>query len=112
MPTIKTLKLTEAKFTKMVIDLAKLHHWRVAHFRPARTNKGWRTAMSGDVGFPDLVLAKAGRVVFAELKVGKNWPTAEQAVWLEALEGSQNLSCIWYPEDWDDIVRILSMSKP
>jgi hypothetical protein len=30
-----------------VIELAKLRGWRTAHFRPARTAHGWRTAVLG-----------------------------------------------------------------
>jgi len=35
--------LSEADFESRVVDFARLLGWRVAHFRPARTAKGWRT---------------------------------------------------------------------
>jgi hypothetical protein len=48
--------ITEAAFLRQVLDLAKLRGWRTAHFRPAQTSRGWRTAVQGDgAGFPDLV---------------------------------------------------------
>ncbi|MCI0542945.1 MAG: hypothetical protein L0Z49_00695 [Actinobacteria bacterium] len=60
---------------------AMVRGWRVCHFRPATTRDGWRTAVQGHPGFPDLVLARRGRVVFAELKAALS---AEQLEWLDA----------------------------
>jgi len=53
--------------------------------------------MQGDVGFPDLVLARAGKVIFAELKseTGKLSPT--QREWANALGTLR----IWRPRDID-----------
>jgi hypothetical protein len=48
--------------------------WSYVHFRPAQTEKGWRTPVSGPLGkgWPDLFLARARgkdrRIIFAELK--------------------------------------------
>jgi len=90
--------LLEKDFTDNVVQLARTMGWKIAHFRPAQTKHGWRTAMQGDKGFPDLVLAKAGRVIFAELKSGKGKLAAEQNEWLIELSG-------WHrkvpPEAWD-----------
>jgi hypothetical protein len=86
--------MTEAQFTETVIELAKLRGWRVAHFRPARTSRGWRTPMMGDVGFPDLVLARKGEVIFAELKVGNNKMSAAQVAWADQIMSVR----LWRPE--------------
>ena len=78
--------MKESDFQKQVIDLAHVFGWKIAHFRPAMTEKGWRTAVSGDgKGFPDCVLVKPPRVIFAELKtdIGKISPA--QAEWLNLL---------------------------
>jgi hypothetical protein len=93
--------MTEAEFTSAVIDLAKYRGWLVCHFRPARTVKGWRTPIEGDKGFPDLVLARQGRVIFAELKVGKGALRPEQAAWAEALG---NEVYLWKPADLRDTI--------
>lgn len=98
-------KLSEAAFQKQVIDLAHLHRWRVAHFRPARTTvagrETWRTAVSADgAGFPDLVLARNGVVLFRELKSDKGKASEDQLAWLLAVGGE-----IWRPSDWDRIAR-------
>src|SRR4030095_7136207 len=88
-PTAPTpIGATEAHWYGTVIDAARIAGWRVAHFRPARTAKGWRTAVQGDgKGFPDSVLvhAGAGRVWFVELKLDGAKPTLEQQQWGESL---------------------------
>ena len=113
---IKSLKLTEAEFTRQVIELAKHRGWLVMHQRPARTDKGWRTAISGHAGFPDLVMVRGGRLIFAELKVGKNKLSAAQERWLAELRnaatcsirGTNNVMAVeWRPEDWKDIEYFL-----
>ncbi len=77
---------SEAEFQQAVINLAKLHGWRVMHTRPALTRAGrWATPLQGHPGFVDLVLAKEGRVWFLELKSAKGKATPEQQEWLSAL---------------------------
>jgi len=97
--------LSEAAWTGRVIDIAQLHGWRVAHFRPAQTAKGWRTPMQGHVGFPDLVLARDGDVLLAELKVGRNKLRSEQQLWADAIGDQFRL---WRPEDSDAVLKELS----
>lgn len=86
-------RMTEDDLLEAIVDLAKTLHWQAYHALPARTGRGYRTAMVGDVGFPDLVLAKRGHLVFAELKghdargtLGK--PTPAQLRWLAELSGT------------------------
>lgn len=101
--------VSEAEFTTQVIAFAKLHNWRVAHFRPAMRKDGtWRTAVSGDgVGFPDLVLIRGEVLLIAELKVKKNKPSPEQAKWLEAFRGAGIPATTWTPEMWPTIEAAL-----
>jgi hypothetical protein len=106
--------ISERAFQDNVIALAKLFGWRVAHFRPAQTKHGWRTPMQGDKGFPDLVLAKGGRVVFAELKSDKGKLSADQKDWIAALDAPPGWDSemshevhVWYPDDLDAIGKIL-----
>ncbi len=101
-------KYTEAAFARDVLTLAKRLGWRTAHFRPARTANGWRTAVQGDgAGFPDLVLLKGERVLVAELKVGRGKLTPEQAVWIAAFEAAGVPAYCWRPADWKDIESVL-----
>ena len=95
--------ITEDEFTSQVIQYAMLHGWRVAHFRPARTARGWRTAVQGDgAGFPDLVLARHGLVLFAELKAEKGKLSPEQEQWQRTVNGM-----VWRPSQWPEIERML-----
>lgn len=93
-------RMTEAEFQQKVIDYAHWNHWLVAHFRPAQTGKGWRTPMQGDPGFLDLVLARRGVVIFAELKREGKDPTPAQVRWISAIGAKAR---VWRPSDWPTI---------
>ena len=80
-----------------------------AHFRSAMTRRGRHvTAGQGDfVGFPDLVLMKPGRLIFAELKSAKGKTTSSQEKWLKMARDAGAEAYCWRPSDIDDIERIL-----
>jgi len=111
---LATSKLTEAQFQRQVVELAKLCGWSVAHFRPARTEKGWRTPVTADgAGFPDLVLARPPELVFAELKSERGKPSPAQVRWLEALcevaaENEWVRCYVWRPSDFEDVRAVLA----
>jgi hypothetical protein len=98
--------MNEDQFMTAVIELAHYRQWMVTHFRPAATGRGWRTPVQGDPGFPDLVLARRGVVIFAELKVGKGRITKGQAAWLGEV-GNAVPFYVWRPNDMDEIARVL-----
>jgi len=100
--------VSEAAFLTQVIDLAQALHWRAHHVRPAWSKKGWRTPIQGDPGFPDLVLVRPPRVIFAELKSERGRLSDEQEIWIDWLEKCHlGEIYIWKPSDWDDIVSKL-----
>lgn len=102
-----TIPLSERDFQRQIIEYAQLKGWRVAHFRPALTEKGWRTAVSADgAGFPDLVLVR-DRVIFAEVKAKSGKATVEQTVWGEALLVAGSEYYLWRPSQWPDIQSTL-----
>lgn len=105
--------MSEAEFLKQVIAYAKLYGWRVAHFRPAKTQAGnWVTAVQGDgKGFPDLLLLRDREQVAAELKVGRNKTTQEQYDWLAAFTLAGVNAYVWYPKDWPEIERVLGAAR-
>ena len=106
--------MSENDLLSYVVDLARLLGWRVAHFRPARTAKGWRTAMTGDPGFPDLVLVEPSDrfladTIWVELKAERGMLTADQKLWRDALQKSGQHWYLWRPSDWmsGEVERIL-----
>jgi hypothetical protein len=99
--------MTESEFMGAVIDLARFRRWRVHHQRPARTATGWRTAIIGDQGFPDLILARAGRLVAAELKAERGRLGPGQALWLDLLAAGGLEVHVWRPGDMDAIAAVL-----
>ncbi len=97
----------EETFQKAVIDVAHECGWHAAHFRKSRTKHGWSTAVQADgKGFPDLVLVRE-RVIWPELKVGKNKLSKDQENWRDwLLAAGQEWYC-WYPRDWETIKKTL-----
>jgi hypothetical protein len=67
-------------------------------------------ARRSDPGYPDVTLAKPGRLIFAELKSATGKLTQEQTIWLDMLR--QTLPTLevycWRPADRDTIGRILA----
>jgi len=101
-------ELSEEDLQTRILQAATLYGWRAAHFRPARTAKGWRTPMSGDPGFPDLVLARGGVLIVPELKSRRGRTTPDQDLWLEALGDHARL---WRPQDWPAIQSELRRTR-
>lgn len=108
-------KISEAEFTKAVIEAAQHRGWLVAHFRKVRVQRAngrtyWTTPVQGDgAGFPDLILAKPPRLIAAELKVGYNKADERQLKWLAAFQQTDGkvLGVVWRPKDWDQILTEL-----
>lgn len=95
---VKTLKLTERAFQAQVVQYAKLHGWLVFHDFDSRRS---------EPGLPDLLMVRGSRLVFAELKVGKNKLSAAQEKWVAALSVTANAVYVWRPEDWQSIELVL-----
>lgn len=98
-------RLSEADFQQRVIDYAQLKGWRVVHHRPARQGMRWVTAVTGDAGAPDLVLARAGRVLLVELKSATGRFRPGQAEWIAAAGAHGR---VWRPADWPMIMEELA----
>lgn len=91
---------SEKQFMAQVLQLARLCGWRAFHDFDSR-----RSAP----GLPDLLLVRRGVLLFRELKVGSNQPTAEQRAWLDDLGAVREVSAgLWYPTDWDAIQKTLT----
>lgn len=79
-------KLKERDFASQVEDLFERFGWHWVHSRPALTDKGWRTALSGRKGFPDYFAVRPPRIVISELKSETGEIAPEQQEWLDILE--------------------------
>lgn len=110
--------MNEDGWQSAVLDAAQYRGWLVYH---TRNSKG------SHKGFPDLVLLRPPRIIFAELKDEKRELQPEQIEWMAALsvvalaareqaeailtEGLPVLPLveahIWRPRDWDKVVAIL-----
>jgi hypothetical protein len=98
---------SEEDFLNEVMDYARSNEWACAHFRAARTEHGWRTAVSGDgKGFVDLVMVRE-RVVWAELKTAKGRLSPEQRAWSDRLKAARCEVYLWRPASWGEIRRVL-----
>lgn len=92
--------MLEDELQTMVIETAERYGWRVHHGRPAQNRNGkWLTPIQGHAGFPDLALARDGRVLLVELKSDVGKPSADQVLWLEAAGDNGRL---WAPKQWHD----------
>jgi len=100
--------VTEAAFQAQVVELARLFGWKLHHTRPAMVAGRWMTPLTGDAGFPDLVLAHQDHgVVFAELKADRGRLSPGQRDWRTELELAGAEVYVWRPQDLDFIVRRL-----
>ena len=95
--------LTEAQFQESVIQIAtEIYGWEVFHDGDSRRS---------NAGFPDLVLVKDGRLIFAELKREKeSYPSKDQRKWLAKLRDVGNstdnvLVVLWRPSsNWQEVL--------
>lgn len=93
------LTTSEANLQAVVIDLARYRQWTFLHLLAARQEgEEFRVHAKGDPGFPDLVLARDGVVLFRELKRQHAHLRPGQELWARAL-GSN--FAIWRPSDWN-----------
>lgn len=103
--------MTERQLQDAIVELARLLGWLVYHTHDSRHSAA---------GFPDLVLVRGVRIVFAELKSANGELAPAQIAWLEAFErvgdfidlghfskvdfptcGAPSVeSLVWRPDDW------------
>lgn len=100
--------LAEIDFRRQIVGpkgLATMLGWVHVGFRPAKTEFGWRTPVTGELGagWPDLVLVSVDRkrLLFRELKSDAGVVSNEQRVVLETLIGAGLDAKVWRPRDLD-----------
>jgi hypothetical protein len=110
--TATRLRETEAQFQRCVIEAAQAYGWAVHAQRPGRTQRGWRVAIQGLPGWPDVVCVRPGApgaAVILELKMPPRRPTLAQVQWIAWLNDVPGITArVVYPDDWDEIICLLS----
>jgi hypothetical protein len=91
-------KITERQFMGKVEQLAEYCGWWVWHDNDSRRNRA---------GWPDLVLLRPGRLIFAELKTDTGKLSAEQRRILSMLKMAGQEVYVWRPTDFETIRGIL-----
>lgn len=92
-------RISEKDFQATIIEVATIHGWLAYH-----THRSDRSA----AGFPDLVLAREPRVIFAELKLADAHLSSDQKAWKLELELCPSIEYyIWRPTDWRRIEEAL-----
>ena len=92
------MTMTERELQDAVLATAELLGWH--HRYHTYTSK------RSPAGFPDLVLIRGDRIIFAELKSDRGRVTVEQASWIDALEVVAEATdfrmsvVVWRPLDW------------
>ena len=91
--------MKENELQRAIIELAELLKWRVYHV----SNVKGRLRSGTGVGFPDLVMVRPPRLIFAELKSAKGVLTTEQQQWMNAIWGTLGVEGhVWRPAQWFD----------
>lgn len=104
-------EMTEDELLLAIAGAATFLGWRWYHARRSDS-----ALTMGQQGFPDLVLARGGRVLFIELKTEKGVLTTEQRRWLEAIDGDYDdvreltirpMALLIRPSDLDAVLGML-----
>jgi len=101
-PAPPPLTITEAQWQCLVTDLATACGWQWYHTHDSRRSPA---------GFPDLVLARPGRLLFVELKTERGRVSHAQRVWEYALRQAGAEWVVWRPRHWRYVVATLTAEE-
>ena len=93
-----TRRTEEAEFQRKVTDLCDYLHLKWHHETDSRRSKK---------GFPDLLIAGPGGVLFVELRSEKGRITPEQREWLDQLHRAGANVHVWRPSNFNEATVIL-----
>lgn len=91
--------MTEAELQKAILDAARQFGWLVYHTHDSRRSQA---------GFPDLVMVKGSRIIFAELKAEKGRLSPAQLTWINALQNTYAEVYVWRPESLEAAYKHLA----
>ncbi len=90
--------LSEKAWQQQIVDLAESQgYWGYHAFNSERS----------EPGFPDLVLLREGRTIFAEVKRMGEHLTPEQAMVCDLLLGNGLEVYAWWPDDEEEVTAVL-----
>lgn len=94
-----TRTMSERVFQRRVEELARMGNWSLYHTYDSRRSHP---------GFPDLVLVRGERLIFAELKTERGRTTPEQLAWLSELANVTRVETyLWRPSNRDRVTEVL-----
>lgn len=88
------MKVSEKAWQAKVVETARWRGWLAYHTHDSRRSAA---------GFPDLVLVRGDRLIFAELKTDAGKVTPAQNAWLDRLGDAVPEVYVWRPKDWDAV---------
>lgn len=102
------IELSEAEFQSQVTHLAETLGWDWMHV--VTTGKGRHFPIRGTIGpgWPDLVLIKAERLLFVELKRERQTLDPLQRQMMEKLVRTGAECYVWRPSDFAQLTEVLS----
>ena len=102
--------VSEKAWLQQVVELARKTGWLVHHSRSSLMRSGrWATALQGAPGLPDLILVRAPRCLFVELKTQTGKVSDHQQQWLTELMGCPGVEMyILRPGDGARLVELLA----
>ena len=93
---------SEAQWQSEVLRYARRFGYRSYHTR---------VSFGSAKGFPDLVLCRPPRLIFAELKSDKGTVKPEQQAWLDDLAAAGQEAHVWRPRDVEAVVACLASPR-
>jgi hypothetical protein len=91
--------ISEKAWQAQVEQIARGAGWLIYHTHDSRRS---------NPGFPDLVLVKGPRLIFAELKTHTGRISPDQRRWLDALGAASAEVYVWRPADQDEVLAALT----
>lgn len=98
-PVAMPADISEKDFQAAILFLARREGWHCYHTFDSRRSAG---------GFPDLLCVRGEVIFVAELKTTTGKMTEQQLVWLAAFLRAGVPAYQWRPENWPDIVAVLT----
>lgn len=109
-PADKDIRLVkEREWQNLVIQLATARGWK--HYHPPDNKPVNGRVQKIVAGFPDLVMIRQGRLIFAELKREKGVISPEQVEWITQIRACGIECYVWRPSQVAEVINVLNNRK-